>query len=414
MKQVKSELKRRGFGSIVPPSKVLAFVGAADASIFLAQLRGALDFETDVALLGADWPERERFEARGRLVAFAESEKAREWRQEFGPLFYIASGGTTGERRFAVHTGRSLQAAARGYSDRFGVAACAAWNVLPLHHVGGLMTLLRALEAQVPWQMGDYRTLSESPPEDYRNAISLVPTQLHRLLKDSAAIGSLRCFKRIFIGGAGLSERDADNARREELALSPCYGMTETAAMVAALEPEDFLRGVEGCGYALPHAELTLSDREGDQEAAIGIASSAIALGWDTGETFDRQVFWTQDAGHFDPEGRLVVDGRFDRMINSGGEKVDPLLVEQAIRNLAGVEDVAVAGFDDLEWGEVVVAFVVGGCFEPAKLSSELRKRLRRAEVPKVVIRLGEIPRSAVGKLNRSALKEIWATQRKG
>jgi|TARA_B110000438_G_scaffold302356_1_gene359796 O-succinylbenzoic acid--CoA ligase len=409
MKQDCAELKRRGVSSIVPKSKTLAFAEASDASTFLAEMRGAFEAEIDLGLLGADWPESERVHARSRLLAFANSEQAVEWRQKFGPLIYIASGGTTGERRFAVHTAASLRAAALGFIEGFGAPACAAWNVLPLYHVGGLMTLLRALEAGAPWEMGRYRKLSETaPPKEFRAALSLVPTQLHRLLEIPAAVRNLRKFQRIFIGGAELSGQDAESARAEGLSLSPCYGMTETAAMVAALEPEAFLRGVDGCGHPLPHARVVLAEEDANEEAAIGIVSSSLALGWDSGEVFDQDLFWTQDTGRFDPEGHIVVTGRLDRMINTGGEKVDPLRVENAIQRLADVDDVAVVGFSDVEWGEVVVAFVVGGRLAPEAISTELKKSVRPAEVPKVVMPLQILPRSAMGKLDRTALEKIW------
>lgn len=412
MQRICLELRRRGFGTVAPANAFVGFAEASDVSTFLAQFRGAVEAGADIGLISSDWPERERLEARMRLIAFARSKQALGWRNRFGPLVYVASGGTTGSRRFAVHTFATLKASALGFIEKFGTSAGASWNVLPLHHVGGLMTLLRALEAEAPWQSGSYRKLGETaPPKEFRSALSLVPTQLHRLLGSSDAVRNLRLFRRIFVGGAGLSEADAERARAEGLPLAPCYGMTETAAMVTALDPASFLRGVNGCGFPLPHARVVLAEGRVDEVSAIGIVSSSLALGWDNGEVFNRGLYWTQDVGRFDPEGHILVAGRLDRMINSGGEKVDPIDVERVLRKFPGIDDVAVLGFPDPEWGEVVVAFIVENDPEPDALIRELKILLRPAEVPKRVLRLRSIPRSAMGKIDRTALERIWSNE---
>ena len=89
--------------------------------------------------------------------------------------------------------------------------------------------------------------------------ISLVPTQLHYLIKNSIACENLRKFKGIFVGGSRLSEKLANECRSIELPLYPTYGMTETAGMVTILKKADFLNGFDGV-ETLPHSSLKLED----------------------------------------------------------------------------------------------------------------------------------------------------------
>lgn len=415
MQRICAELKRRGVAMAPRSIGPVVFADSPESANFLAQVRGAFEREQDLAMIGSDWPEVEKASAMERVLRCAQSEEARTWRDAHGPLIYFASGGTTGKRRFAVHSTGTLLAAAQGFVDCFGEGACGTSNVLPLYHIGGFMPLLRALRAHAPWQSCSYRKLYDAaPPREFRSAISLVPTQLHRLLQSPEAVRNLRQFRRIFIGGAGLSEEDASIARAEELPLAPCYGMTETAAMITALEPEAFLRGADGCGRPLPHARVFLAEGRQDTPSAIGIISTSLALGWDTGEAFNRSLFWTNDTGYLDPEGHIVITGRNDRMINTGGETVDPSRVESLLLDLPGVEEAVVIGMPDADWGERVVAFVVGKSLDLEEISATLPETTRPAERPKEFIQLPELPRSEMGKLQRSALEEVWRLRHEG
>ena len=89
--------------------------------------------------------------------------------------------------------------------------------------------------------------------------LSLVPTQLGRLLADPSGIDWLQRFSVIWVGGAALPAVLADQARQVGIRLAPCYGATETAAMVAALPPERFLQGVASCGTPLMDVALRLA-----------------------------------------------------------------------------------------------------------------------------------------------------------
>jgi fatty-acyl-CoA synthase len=115
----------------------------------------------------------------------------------------------------------------------------------------------------------------------------------------------------------------------------------------------------------------------------------------------------TGDVGHFDPEGRLFIDGRDDEMIVSGGENVFPREVEDLLADHPGIAEAAVIGVADDQWGQRLRAFVVcSGESRPdeAELQELVRDRLARYKVPREVHFIDELPRNATGKVLRREL----------
>jgi len=113
------------------------------------------------------------------------------------------------------------------------------------------------------------------------------------------------------------------------------------------------------------------------------------------------------DIGHFDDEGRLFIDGRDDEMIVSGGENVFPREVEDLVASLPGVEEVAMIGVEDEEFGQRLRAFVVladGAELSEHDVKSHVKERLARFKVPREVVFLDELPRNATGKVLKREL----------
>ena len=136
--------------------------------------------------------------------------------------------------------------------------------------------------------------------------------------------------------------------------------MTETAAMVTALRPEEFLAGRRGCGSALPHARVEL-----DADGVIQIAAESLFRGYYPHWREGGGPWPTEDLGRFDEHGSLHVLGRRDAVIITGGEKIEPGEVEAVLRATGQFADVAVIGVPDAEWGEAVVACYPAGTKEP-------------------------------------------------
>ena len=315
----------------------------------------------------------------------------------------IPSGGTGGGVKFARHDGETIAAAVGGFCGLFGLARVNAVGVLPLHHVSGLMAWMRcALTGGIyrPWSWGDLQA-GRRPELAAKETwvLSLVPTQLQRLLERPEALAWLRRFEIIFVGGGPVWPELVGAAARAELPLSLSYGMTETAAMVTALRPGEFRAGVRNSGSALPHAQVTV-----DVDGAVKVAGASVCRGYYPGWSEARE-FRTEDLGVVDAAGRLTVLGRRDAIINTGGEKVRPEEVEQALRASGEFSDVAVVGVPDAEWGQAVVACYPAGGRVPdlgravAALAGPMK--------PKRFVAIADWPRNAQGKLNRAALRGL-------
>ncbi len=358
-----------------------------------AEEHGGFTFLTDPA-----WGARDR----ETVAALQKSEiVTRESKIDSGWLC-VPTGGTSGGVRFARHDERTLTAAAAGFGAHFGLDRVNAVGVLPPHHVSGLMARVRCAATgghYVGWTWKELEAghRPELGAGDW--VLSLVPTQLQRLLASPDAVTWLRRFRIILLGGGPTWPELADQAAAARLPVSLSYGMTETSAMVAALRPEEFLAGERSSGPALPHARLAI---EGEGRVTIGGAS--VFRGYFPDERYE-EPFVTEDLGRLDERGHLHLLGRRDAVIITGGKKVQPLEVESALRASGEFSDVAVVGVPDPEWGQVVVA-----CHprrEPAPDAARVAAALAGLAAykrPKRLLAVDPWPRNAQGKLNRAAL----------
>lgn len=327
----------------------------------------------------------------------------------------IATGGSSGAPRFAVHSWETLSAAAAGLQRWLGGGPIHSACCLPLRHVSGLMQVIRSFTSGGRLSLFDLNGGGGFPPPPPGGVISLVPTQLARLLRMSGGADWLRRFSAVFLGGAPAWPSLLAAARAERIPLAPCYGSTETAAQVAALPPAEFLAGGGGVGRALPHAALEVVDEAGAAPVPAGapgrirVRASSLFFGYWPADGARPEALVMDDRGMLDAAGALSVLGRTDALINSGGEKVDPGAVEAAIRSAGGVDDVAVVGVADGRWGEAVVAVVAGGRGHEAALREHLRGLLAPHEVPKRYVWVEALPRNAAGKLNRTVVRAIAA-----
>ncbi|NJN62720.1 MAG: AMP-binding protein [Coleofasciculaceae cyanobacterium RL_1_1] len=178
------------------------------------------------------------------------------------PYWTIPTGGTSGRIRFACHTWRTLTASAIGVRDFFQRDRLNSFCCLPVFHVSGLAQFIRAIVSGGRLALTQPAALrpDQTPPDrDLRSFwLSLVPTQLQRLIDRPDWLTWLQQFDVIFLGGAPAWVELLDTARSQGLRLAPTFGMTETASQVATLHPNDFLAGRTGCGRVLPHADLTI------------------------------------------------------------------------------------------------------------------------------------------------------------
>jgi len=227
--------------------------------------------------------------------------------------------------------------------------------------------------------------------------VSLVPTMLRRLL---AAGDQAARFRRILLGGGPVPPDLAAEATTRGAHLVRTYGLTETFG------------GMVHDGHPLPGVDLRVEEPEGEllvrgpmlfrrYRGDPGRTAAALRDGW----------LATGDLGRLAPGGRLlVVLGRRDDLVISGGVNVHPDEVEAVLARHPGVAEAAVAGRPDPEWGQRVAAFVVPR--DPARppsleeLRAFARERLAAAKAPRELVLVPALPRGPSGKLLRRLLGE--------
>ena len=351
-------------------------------------------------------------------------------------LILRTSGSTTGTGRLIAMSAAALMASARATHARLGGPGT--WVLpLPAHHVAGLQILIRSLEAGTEPVVVDTSAgfsptaLAEALSSAVRSTgatacrlyVSLVPTQLVRVLQDPQARRALAGADAVLLGGAAAEPPLPGPARGAGVTVVTTYGMSETGG---------------GCVYSgrpLEGVEITIQAPDAEGAGRILISGPVLAEdylhpsghtpggGPDDGEDFHRsgarRVLATSDRGRLHPDGRLEVLGRLDDVIITGGVKVEPRHVEEALTGIDGVAEACVVGLPDEQWGSTGVA-AVG--LEPgrqpggpkrgagAALREAARARLDGAHAPKRVVVLQALPLRPSGKVDRREVARLLAT----
>ncbi len=347
----------------------------------------------------------------------------------------IPTGGTSGKIKFAVHSWETLTASVRGFQEYFQVPEINSFCVLPLYHVSGLMQFIRSFVSGGKLViLPSYKDIWQRQKWDIDCQdffISLVPTQLQRLLETPATAKWLANFKTVLLGGAPAWGELFERARKYEINLAPTYGMTETASQIATLKPIDFLAGNNSSGRILPHAKVRICGESGEilEANKIGIVkieAESLARGYypeivsdfasatlrDRPRYFPKDYFPTDDLGYLDEKGFLHIVGRGSDKIISGGENVFPAEVEAAILGTGLVKDVCVIGLSDRLWGEVVTAVYVANnsAVSAEVLAAAVEDKLSKFKRPKFWVKVEQLPRNSQGKISREKVKEIVKT----
>jgi len=333
------------------------------------------------------------------------------------PLIMIPTGGSSGKIRFAIHNWQTLTASVQGFQQYFTVDKINSFCVLPLYHVSGLMQFMRSFTTGGKLAIQPFKELEagekcDIEPEEF--FISLVPTQLQRLLQNPDTANWLSRFHTVLLGGAPPWSELLETARKYQIRLALTYGMTETASQIATLKPEDFLAGNNSAGQILPHAKVTIRSVKGEilcynQVGNIAVNAKSLALGYYPDKFGDREYFQLDDLGFFDENNYLNIVGRNSDKIITGGENVFPAEVEAAIRTTNLVVDVAVIGLLHKHWGQVVTAIYVptNSAVTVTALQAAIEDKLSKFKRPKYWIFAAELPRNSQGKVNRELLQEI-------
>jgi O-succinylbenzoic acid--CoA ligase len=264
---------------------------------------------------------------------------------------------------------------------------------LPPTYVAGVQVLYRSVVAgtdpvvltgtfaEARWEIGG------------RSYVSVVPTQLHRLLDDAAETSALAAFDSVLVGGAAFDPALRSRAEAAGVRVTSTYGMSETCG---------------GCVYdGVPLAGVELRIDDADRVLLRGpmlfdgyqddpaLTASAMEDGW----------FVTHDVGAL-ADGRLRITGRDDDVVVSGGLKVPAPAVAERVRSHPGVRAAEVLGVPDAEWGQRVVAFVVGDvALEP--LREWVADEHPRPWAPRQLVTIDAIPLLDNGKVDRVRLRGL-------
>jgi O-succinylbenzoic acid--CoA ligase len=306
----------------------------------------------------------------------------------------IATSGSTGEPKRVVLSRSALRASATATASRLGGPGQWLLN-LPATYVAGLQVLFRSVLAgtEPVVQDGSFAA-AVAAMTGTRRYVSLVPTQLHRMLADPAEAEALRSFTTVLVGGAAVPAALRARAAAAGVDVVATYGMSETCG---------------GCVYdGHPLDGVAVAIGEGGR---VRIAGPVLFDGYDgrpdlTTEVLRDGWFLTHDLGRLDEDGRLQVLGRADEIVLSGGVNVPGPAVAARLREHPAVEAAEVVAAEDAEWGERVVACVVGD-LSLAEARDWVSAAQPRSWAPRQVVRLDEIPLLHNGKVDRVRLQEL-------
>ncbi|KGN33902.1 MenE [Knoellia sinensis KCTC 19936] len=335
----------------------------------------------------------------------------------------VGTSGSTGTPKRAMLTAGNLRSSIDATHSRLGGPG--QWLLtMPAHHIAGLQVLLRSLVAGTTPHVMD--TSDGFTPAAFTSAVdemwtapsraggaggertayvSVVPTQLVRLLGDPDATERLGRFTGVLIGGAATHPDLLSRAADAGVTAVTTYGMSETAG---------------GCVYS--GSPLDGTSVSFDSDGRIHLSGPTIAHGYlgdpdRTRAAFpEPEVFRTDDIGHLDEDGLLHVDGRIDDLINTGGLKVAPRLVEEAVTRLEGIAEAVAVGIPDPEWGEAVAVALVRTASRPNHplTVSDLRRQLdgilAKHALPRALLEVEAIPSRGPGKPDRVAVKALFTT----
>src|SRR5699024_2202985 len=314
----------------------------------------------------------------------------------------VRTSGSTGTPKQTLLTASALTASAQATAERIGGQG--QWLLaVGTQYVAGLAVVSRSVQAETLPEVID----PGFSPEDFIaatqrlehnfTAVSLVPTQLTRLLDTRRAIAALQSYSAILVGGSAIPEIITHAKQRYDLKLYTTYGMSETCG---------------GCVYdGAPLPGVTVDTVEHNGVERIRLTGPMVAAGYFddpelTATHFHNGSYLTDDYGTVDEIVRI--HGRLDDVINTGGVKVSAAKIQQVLQRW--VPEAFVTGVNDGHWGQRVCAVVTGTTAQHV-LADAVRQELGAPAVPKTWLRLNALPMLENGKPDRLTLTHLLAKE---
>lgn len=318
------------------------------------------------------------------------------------PPVIIETSGSTGAPKRVVLSRRAMRASASATEARLGGPGQWLLN-LPATYVAGVQVLFRSvLAGTTPVLLDEHADFMSAARamDGARRYVSLVPTQLTRMLASPRDVEALWSFDTVLVGGAPVESSLRKRAADAGVHVVATYGMSETCG---------------GCvydGVPLDGVAVTVGT-----DGRVRIAGPVLFEGYDGREDLTSEAvrdgwFLTSDLGRLDDDGRLEVLGRIDDVIVSGGVKVPAPAVARRLREHPRVDAAEVLGVADPEWGQRVVAVVVSQAGVAVRnvpplddLRNWVSQTLPRTWAPRQLFRVDEMPLLPNGKVDRVALQ---------
>jgi long-chain acyl-CoA synthetase len=341
----------------------------------------------------------------------------------------LYTGGTTGIPKGVMLSHENINAAIQTviFNERSSEkdrALC----FLPFNHVFGQMHIMNAtilsagcMEMMPAFDMDRVLYVTGAGRVTKLFAVPTIYVRLLALEGLKEKLGSVRyCF-------SAAASMAVDVVRqwkeRTGLAIYEGYGMTEAAPCVTY--NHHYRHVIGSVGTEVPGVEVQIRDKHGNQleqghEGEICIRGRNIMKGYLNNPEGTREAFWegewfrSGDVGLFDDDGYLYIVDRIKDMIITGGENVYPREVEEVLYTRPEVQECAVIGLPDPEWGERVTAFIIlrpGEPFDKDKLNDYMKSRLSPFKVPKEYLTVDDLPRSPAGKILKRKLKKKFLEQ---
>ena len=336
-------------------------------------------------------------------------------------LFYTS--GTTGRSKGAMLTHRSLTAMTVAHLADIDDPdeECSLIHGAPMSHGSGLYVLpyvLRGARQVVPASgvsdPDEFLALCEHHPG---SSAFLAPTMVQRLVETGRGRpGNLRA---IVYGGGPMY---VESLKKAMAAFGPLfaqiYGQGESPMTITGLRRADHESADDAVlgsvGYARSGMEVAVLRTDGtpaavDEVGEIVCRGDALMSGYWNNPTATRDTLkggwmYTGDMGSFDARGYLTLRDRSKDVVISGGSNIYPREVEEVLLEHPGVSEACVVGAPDAEWGEVVVAFIVGSA-EASELDAHMLQRIARFKRPKRYLFVDELPKNSYGKVLKRELR---------
>lgn len=343
-------------------------------------------------------------------------------------LFYTS--GTTGRSKGAMLTHRNLTAMAIAHLADIDNPDedCSLIHGAPMSHGSGLYIapyVLRGARQVVPesgaFDPGEFLDLCEHHP---RSSAFLAPTMVQRLVETGHA--RPRNLQTIVYGGGPMY---VESLKKAMAAFGPVfaqiYGQGESPMTITGLRRADHETADDAIlgsvGYARSGMQVAVLRDDGtpagtDEVGEIVCRGDVVMSGyWNnpgaTAETLKNGWMYTGDMGSFDARGYLTLRDRSKDVVISGGSNIYPREVEEALLEHAGVSEACVVGGPDAEWGEIVVAFIVGTA-DASQLDAHLLQRIARFKRPKRYVFVDGLPKNSYGKVLKRELRNQLADAR--